>query len=93
MTLQFAGYGPTDAARLLQTTPEAARKRLTRARERFRGAYAATAPVAKPLVLLLVRDEEPADYERWLAGAEVRVRRVARTDEAARQLATAHALV
>src|SRR5690348_13955014 len=29
VTLQFAGFGPTDAARLLQTTPEAARKRLT----------------------------------------------------------------
>ena len=93
VTLQFAGYGPTDAARLLQTTPEAARKRLARARKRFRGAYAATAPVAKPLVLLLVRDEEPADYERWLAGAEVQVRRVARMDDAARRLATAHALV
>jgi putative glutamine amidotransferase len=93
VTLQFAGYGPTDAARLLRTTPEAARKRLTRARERFRRAYAQTAPAAKPLVLLLVRDEEPEIYERWLAGAEVRVRRVSDADEAARQLATAHALV
>jgi putative glutamine amidotransferase len=90
--LQFAGYGPTDAARLLDTTPEAARKRLARARERFRRAYAATAPAAKPLVLLLVRDREPELYERWLAGAEVRVRRVSAA-EAARQLATAHALV
>jgi putative glutamine amidotransferase len=96
VTLQFAGYGPTDAARLLQTTPEAARKRLTRARERFRGAYAATGVGengSRPLVLLLVRDEEPGVYERWLAGAEVRVRRVADADEAVRQLATAHALV
>ena len=93
VTLQFAGYGPTDAARLLQTTPEAARKRLTRARERFRRAYATTAPADKPLVLLLVRDEDPETYERWLAGAEVRVRRVSDTDEAARKLATAHALV
>jgi putative glutamine amidotransferase len=92
VTLQFAGYGPTDAARLLETTPEAARKRLTRARERFRHAYAASAPAAKPLVLLLVRDEQPAAYERWLAGAEVRVRRVA-PEDAARQLATADALV
>jgi putative glutamine amidotransferase len=92
VTLQFAGYGPTDAARLLRTTPEAARKRLTRARERFRRAYAATAPSARPLVLLLVRDEDPTAYERWLSGAEVRVRRVAHA-EAARQLATAHALV
>lgn len=93
VTLQFAGYGPTDAARLLQTTPEAARKRLTRAREHFRRAYATTAPVDKPLVLLLVRDEDPESYERWLAGAEVRVRRVSDTGEAARKLATAHALV
>ncbi len=92
VTLQFAGFGPTDAAHLLETTPEAARKRLTRARERFRRAYATSAPAVKPLVLLLVRDEEPSVYERWLAGAEVRVRRVA-PDDAARQLATAHALV
>ncbi|HEX7290462.1 MAG TPA: sigma-70 family RNA polymerase sigma factor [Conexibacter sp.] len=93
VTLQFAGYGPTDAARLLQTTPEAARKRLARARERFRRAYAASAPAARPLVLLLVRDRDPDVYERWLAGAELHVRRVAQADEAARQLATAHALV
>jgi putative glutamine amidotransferase len=92
VTLQFAGYGPTDAARLLQTTPEAARKRLLRARERFRRAYAVTAPASKPVVLLLVREEEPCDYERWLAGAELRVRHV-RLEDAARQLATAHALV
>jgi putative glutamine amidotransferase len=91
VTLQFAGYGPTDAARLLATTPEAARKRLARARERFRRAYAGVAPPAAPLVLLLVRDE-PEPYERWLAGAEVRVRHVA-AEDAARQLATAHALV
>lgn len=93
VTLQFAGFGPTDAARLLQTTPEAARKRLTRARERFRRVYATTAPADRPLVLLLVRDADPGSYERWLAGAEVRVRRVCDADEAARQLATAHALV
>ncbi|HZV72883.1 MAG TPA: sigma-70 family RNA polymerase sigma factor [Conexibacter sp.] len=92
VTLQFAGYGPTDTAALLGTTPEAARKRLTRARERFRRAYATTAPAAKPLVLLLVRDRDPVVYERWLSGAEVRVRRVSSAD-AARQLATAHALV
>lgn len=92
VTLQFAGYGPTDAARLLETTPEAARKRLSRARERFRRAYAESAPAAKPLVLLLVRDEDPGVYERWLGGAEVRVRHVV-AEDAARQLATAHALV
>ncbi len=92
VTLLLAGYGPTDAARLLETTPEAARKRLSRARDRFRAVYATTAPAAKPLVLLLVRDEQPEAYERWLAGAELRVRRVA-PEEAARQLATAHALV
>jgi putative glutamine amidotransferase len=93
VTLQLAGYGPTDAARLLDTTPEAARKRLARARERFRRAYAATAPSVRPLVLLLVRDDDPSIYERWLAGAEVRVRRVSQLEGAERQLATAHALV
>jgi putative glutamine amidotransferase len=96
VTLQFAGYGPTDAARLLQTTPEAARKRLARARERFRRAYATTTPggpQSRPLVLLLVRNEDPGEYERWLAGAELRVRRVTHADMPVRQLATAHALV
>lgn len=93
VTLQFAGYGPTDAARLLLTTPEAARKRLARARERFRRVYAGAVPAAKPLVLLLVREDDPSHYERWLAGAELRVRHVSHAAEAARQLATAHALV
>lgn len=93
VTLQFAGFGPTDAARLLQTTPEAARKRLTRARERFRVSYAALRPVGEPpLVLLVARDEQPEIYEQWLGAGEVRVRRVA-PEDASRQLATAHALV
>lgn len=93
VTLQFAGFGPTDAARLLQTSPEAARKRLTRARERFRVSYAALRPVSEPpLVLLVARDEQPAIYEQWLGAGEVRVRRVA-PEDASRQLATAHALV
>ncbi|ADB54271.1 sigma-70 family RNA polymerase sigma factor [Conexibacter woesei] len=93
VTLQFAGFGPTDAARLLQTTPEAARKRLTRARERFRVVYTDQRPVGEPpLVLLVARDTDTALYERWLGAAELRVRVVAPAD-AARQLATAHALV
>ncbi|MBB4661130.1 sigma-70 family RNA polymerase sigma factor [Conexibacter arvalis] len=93
VTLQFAGFGPTDAARLLQTTPEAARKRLTRARERFRVAYQALRPAAEsPLVLLVARDQQPEIYESWLGAGEVRVRRVA-PEQASRQLATAHALV
>ncbi len=86
VTLQFAGFGPTDAARLLQTTPEAARKRLTRARERFRIVYAGLRPAYEPpLVLLVARDEQPEIYERWLADAELRVRRVA-PEDASRQL-------
>jgi putative glutamine amidotransferase len=93
VTLQFAGFGPTDAARLLQTTPEAARKRLTRARERFRVVYQALRPAAEPpLVLLVARDDHPEIYEGWLGAGEVRVRRVT-PGEASRQLATAHALV
>lgn len=93
VTLQFAGYGPTDAARLLRTTPEAARKRLTRARERFRVVYTAQRPDGEPpLILLVARDTATELYERWLAGGGVRVRVVAPQD-ASRQLATAHALV
>lgn len=93
VTLQFAGYGPTDAARLLQTTPEAARKRLTRARDRFRVAYADQRPTDEPpLVLLVARDDQPEVYERWLEGGDLRIRRI-RAEDASRQLATAHALV
>jgi putative glutamine amidotransferase len=93
VTLQFAGYGPTEAARLLETTPEAARKRLTRARERFRRAYADCAPAAPPLVLLVVHHEDDqGSYERWLRGAGLRVRCI-EPDDASRELATAHALV
>ncbi|HEY4277481.1 MAG TPA: sigma-70 family RNA polymerase sigma factor [Conexibacter sp.] len=93
VTLQFAGFGPTDAARLLQTTPEAARKRLTRARERFRVAYAGLRPAsAPPLVLLVARDDRPELYADWLASAGVEVR-IVDADDAARQLATAQGLV
>jgi putative glutamine amidotransferase len=93
VTLQFAGFGPTDAARLLQTTPEAARKRLTRARERFRVAYAGLRPSGKPpIVLLVARDDRPEAYASWLAAAGIEVR-IIEAHDAPRQLATAHGLV
>ncbi|MCW2955033.1 MAG: putative polymerase, sigma 70 family subunit [Conexibacter sp.] len=93
VTLQFSGFGPTEVAALLETTPEAARKRLARARERFRVVYADLAPAEEaPLVLLVARDHDPADYVRWLEAGGLRVRHVA-AEDAPRQLATAHALV
>ncbi len=92
VTLTLAGYGPTEAASLLGTSPEAARKRLARARERFRVAYAGSTQRLAPPVLLVARDHQPEMYVRWLEAAGLRVRHVA-AEEAPRQLATAHGVV
>jgi len=92
VTLQFAGYGPTDAAALLGTTPDAARKRMNRARDRFRLAYTDRRVVDAPLVLIIARDDAPQTYIDWLLAGGVRVRHVD-AEHAARQLATADALV
>ena len=81
-----------EIAQLLDSTEEAARKRVSRARAAFLDAYRAARADAAPLVLVVVRDEQPAPYVRWLeqAGARVRQARAAPTE---RQLALADGLV
>ena len=71
-----AGLSHAEIAETLAITPEAARKRVSRARRAFAEAYQGLLPREAPLVLLETRDD-PAEYVRWLEreGAEVRVLR------------------
>lgn len=71
-----AGLNHGEIADLLAITPEAARKRVSRARLAFVSAYRGTASSRQPLILLETR-EDPAPYVRWLerSGAEVRLLR------------------
>ncbi|HTX12850.1 MAG TPA: sigma-70 family RNA polymerase sigma factor [Solirubrobacteraceae bacterium] len=93
LLLRFeAGFTHAEIAQLLDGTEEAARKRVSRARAAFLDAYRVVRAEAAPLVLLVVRDEHPAPYVRWLeqAGARVRQTREAPTE---RQLSLADGLV
>ncbi|HEX6460866.1 MAG TPA: sigma-70 family RNA polymerase sigma factor, partial [Thermoleophilaceae bacterium] len=71
-----AGLSLRELARLLDVTEEAARKRVARARERFREVFSRHSADPAPLVLLVVRDVEPDDYVRWLEQAGARVQTV-----------------
>lgn len=76
LLLRFsAGFRHAEIARLLDTSEEAVRKRVGRARRAFLIAYRAARRETAPLVLVVARDESPAPYVRWLehAGASVRV--------------------
>ncbi|HUA43924.1 MAG TPA: sigma-70 family RNA polymerase sigma factor [Solirubrobacteraceae bacterium] len=93
LLLRFeAGFTHAEIAQLLDSTEEAARKRVSRARGAFLDAYRAMRADTTPLVLLVVRDEPPAPYVRWLeqAGARVRQTQDAPTE---RELALADGLV
>jgi putative glutamine amidotransferase len=93
LLLRFeAGFTHAEIAQLLDSTEEAARKRVSRARAAFLDAYRVARADAAPLVLVVVRDEQPGPYVRWLeqAGARVRQARAAPTE---RQLALADGLV
>jgi putative glutamine amidotransferase len=69
-----AGLSHAEIAETLAITPEAARKRVARARGAFADAYLGLLPREAPLVLLQTRDD-PSPYVSWLEreGAEVRV--------------------
>jgi len=93
LLLRFdAGFTHAEIAQLLDSTEEAARKRVSRARGAFLDAYRAMRADTTPLVVLVVRDEPPAPYVRWLeqAGARVRQTQVAPTE---RELAVSDGLV
>ena len=86
-----AGLSHAEIAETLAITPEAARKRVNRARRAFADAYLGLLPREAPVVLLQTRDD-PAPYVKWLAreGAEVRLLRPAAVEP---QLALADAIV
>jgi RNA polymerase sigma factor (sigma-70 family) len=71
-----AGLSHAEIAETLAITPEAARKRVERARRAFADAYLGLLPREAPVILLHAR-HEAAPYVRWLEreGADVRVLR------------------
>lgn len=93
LLLRFeGGFAHAEIARLLDTSEEAARKRVARARARFVVAYRSARADPTPLVLLLTRNEPAAPYVRWLQDAGARVRRLA-SAPSERELALADGLV
>lgn len=71
-----AGLTHGEIGETLAITPEAARKRVSRARRVFADAYLGLIPHEAPVVLIQTRDD-PSPYLRWLEpeGAELRVLR------------------
>src|SRR6185437_1260538 len=69
-----AGFSHGEIARLLDTTEEAVRKRVSRAKAAFLSAYRRTRDDASPLILLVSRDDPTPPYVRWLHDAGARVR-------------------
>jgi putative glutamine amidotransferase len=69
-----AGLSHAEIAETLAIKPEAARKRVQRARRAFADAYLGLLPREAPVILLHVRNN-PEPYVRWLEreGAEVRM--------------------
>jgi putative glutamine amidotransferase len=75
LLLRFqGGFSHLEVAQLLGVSEEAARKRTARARAAFLRTYRAARADPTPLVVLLVRDEPPAPFVRWLEAAGARVR-------------------
>lgn len=93
LLLRFeAGFAHGEIARLLDTSEDAARKRVARARASFLTAYRKTRRDPTPLVLLLLGDDVPEPYVRWLEHAGARVRQLHRRPSE-RELAFADGLV
>jgi putative glutamine amidotransferase len=71
-----AGLSHAEIAETLAITPEAARKRVGRARRAFADAYQGLLPRDAPMILLETAND-PAPYANWLEreGAEVRILR------------------
>ena len=87
-----AGFTYAEIGSLLMVSEEAARKRVTRARAAFLRAYRVARRDHRPLVLLAVREDEPAAYIGWLERAGATVRRLHETPTE-RELALADGLV
>jgi putative glutamine amidotransferase len=69
-----AGFTHAEIARLLDTTEDAVRKRVSRARGAFLQSYRRMREDVTPLVLLVSRDDPTPPYIRWLHDAGARVR-------------------
>jgi anthranilate synthase component 2/putative glutamine amidotransferase len=69
-----AGFSHGEIARLLDTTEEAVRKRVSRAKAAFLRGYRQTRADSSPLILLVSRDDPTPPYVRWLHNAGARVR-------------------
>lgn len=69
-----AGFTHGEIARLLDTTEDAVRKRVSRARAAFLQAYRRVREDDTPLILLVSRDDPTPPYVRWLRDAGARVR-------------------
>jgi putative glutamine amidotransferase len=74
LVLRFqAGLTLRELGTVLGISEEAARKRVARARTRLRAALDAQRGEPRPRLLLLVREDDPAPYARWLEQAGARV--------------------
>jgi putative glutamine amidotransferase len=87
-----AGFSHGEIARLLDTSEEAVRKRVSRAKAAFLQVYRQTRGDTTPLVLLISRDDPIPPYIRWLHNAGARVRHLT-GPPSARELALADGLV
>lgn len=87
-----AGFTHAEIARLLDTTEEAVRKRVSRARAAFLQSYRRMREDSTPLVLLVSRDDPTPPYIRWLHDAGARVRHLTAAPSP-RELAFADGLV
>ncbi len=78
LLLRFeGGFSHAEIAQLLDTTEEAARKRVARARAAFIEVYRRTRVERQPVILLLARRDDPAEpYIDWLQRAGARVKTV-----------------
>ena len=75
IALRFqAGLALRELGAVLGISEDAARKRVARARTRLRAALDEQRADPLPLILLLVREDDPGRYEHWLADAGARVR-------------------
>jgi putative glutamine amidotransferase len=87
-----AGFSHGEIARLLDTSEEAVRKRVSRAKAAFLQAYRQARGDTTPLVLLVSRDDPTPPYIRWLHNAGARVRHLS-GPPSARELSLADGLV
>ena len=93
LLLRFeAGLSHAELGQVLAISEDAARKRVARAREALAAAQRRSAPRERPLVLVLMGDDDPSPYRSWIeaAGGEPRLVDVERFE---RGLMSADALV